>query len=110
MSLRAYNRTDENSFGNLYAASDVFYNYILTCEDVFQEYFAVLCHSINLTQTLIKHLKHVSLPDGICKDYPLEAMLKFFCKVRINYVIKFSNRQFLNSAKKQRKLFKIQSF
>lgn len=105
---RAYTHSDSNSFGTLHVASEMFYNYIVRCEDLFLEQFAVTAHHNHLSANIVHKLKSVVLP-SVCSTFPKELILTYFCKLRINYVIKFSNRDFANCQKKQRKLFKIQS-
>ena len=51
---------------------------------------------------------HVQL-DCECEYFPKQAFLQIFCKFRLDSTIKFSNQEFAHVAKKQRKLFKIQS-
>ena len=51
---------------------------------------------------------HVQL-EGECEYFPKQTFLKIFCKFRLNSTMKFSNQEFAHVAKKQRKLFKIQS-
>lgn len=105
---KAYASSQTNRFGHLHVASETYYNYIVQCENVFMEQFAVTAHHKNVVANIVQQLKLVSLPP-VCTSYPQECMLTYFCKLRINYVLKFSNRDFANCKKKMRKLFKIQS-
>ncbi len=105
---RAYTSSESNSFGTLHVASEMFYKYIVRCKKVFLEQFAVTAHHYHLSANIVHKLKSVILP-SVCPAFPKELILTYFCKLRINYVKKFSNRDFANCQKKQRKLFKIQS-
>jgi hypothetical protein len=105
---KAYASSQTNRFGHLQVASEAYYNYIVECEDVFMEEFAITAHHQNVVANIVRQLKLVSLPP-VCKTYPQDCMLTYFCKLRINYVLKFSNRDFANCQKKMRKLFKIHS-
>lgn len=107
-SYKAYAASASNRFGNLHVGSELFYKYIVECEELFIEQFALTAHHKNVATNIVHQLKSVSLP-GVCKGFPLDLMLNYFCKLRINYVLKFSNREFASSKKKMRKLFKIQS-
>ena len=51
---------------------------------------------------------HVQL-DCECEYFPKQTFLQIFCKFRLDSTITFSNQEFAHVAKKQRKLFKIQS-
>lgn len=90
--------TDTNKFCSLYTASEVLYNYIVQCEHVFTQQFAVTAHHNNVYSSVVEQLKRVTLP-GICESYPRGAILLYFCRLRINFVLKFSNREFTNCKK-----------
>jgi hypothetical protein len=97
-----------SSFGQLKLPSDIFYTFIMRCESIFMEYFAIHAHEPNIISQIVTQLEAVPL-NGACKEFPRYDMLRFFCRVRINYILKFANRDFVTCPKKQRKLFKIQS-
>jgi hypothetical protein len=107
--FKAYKNSDNNKYGSLYVASDSFFYYIEKCEKVVKEKFAICAHSTDISQTIINNFRPIKL-DGVCNEFPMEYLLKFFCRLRINYLIKFSNRSLKNCPKKDRKLSKLQSF
>ena len=107
--LRAYPTNKTTSvFGKLKLPSETFYTYISNSESILYDYFTIHAHETQLVTLLIQQLSQLPLK-GICDKYPKDDMIKFFCKLRIDYILKFSNRDFINCPKKQRKLFKIQS-
>jgi hypothetical protein len=109
ISHRAYPTASTTStFGKLLVSTDTYYNYLMSCEAVLYDYFGVHAHEAKLITNMIKALKCVPL-QGKCNNYPMDSMLQFFCRVRINYLLKFSNRGFAKCSKKNRKLFKLQS-
>ncbi len=107
VSLKAYPVKDKaSSFGNLFNPTPAFYNYLMSCEQVFSDYFAVHASDVQVVENLCSSLSILQLP-GVCSDFPKEKVLRLFSKIRIDYTLKFSNREFAACSKKQRKLLKI---
>jgi hypothetical protein len=108
-SMKAYHvKGKHNSFGNLFVSTSTFYNYLMTCDAIFSEYFAIHAADNNIVTNLCEKLKCIQL-QGVCSNYPKDAILKSFAKLRIYYTLKYSNRDFVSYPKKQRKLLKINS-
>jgi hypothetical protein len=59
---KAFASSQTNRFGHLHIASEIYYNYIVECEDVFMEQFAVTAHHKNVVANIVQQLKLVSLP------------------------------------------------
>ena len=105
--LKAYSvKNKVSSFGNMFIPTQLFYNYLMTCETIFHEYFTIHASDNKIVENLCNRLQNIKI-NGICKDYPYYKIIQFFIKLRIDYTLKFSNREFAICPKKQRKLLKV---
>ncbi len=95
-----------SSFGNLLLPTATFYNFLMNCETIFSEYFSTHAADKNVVSNLCHKLNCLPL-SGVCGNFPKTELLTFFAKLRIDYTLKFSNREFATIPKTQRKLLKI---
>jgi hypothetical protein len=101
--FKAYS-TDDNLFGNLKTAPEMFYGYVYTLETRFFENIEQYLIKRGVGHSMYNLLKSVSCFNHPCTHFPMDYLLKLFIRLRIFYILKFSNRQFKTATKKNRKL------
>ena len=83
--LKAYKSTS-----GLYNASQSFHYYVTKLEKQLINIFDQKSHCENIAQIIASELKSIPVPTK-CPNFPLQKFLKFFCRLRIYYLLKFAN-------------------
>ena len=104
--FKAFEQT-ENTFGGLHAPTNCFLDYVMKLEDVFFKNFSIYTKSLTVGKDILMLLNRVPLPFKCCDEFPLEFLQKLFLRLRIYYSLKFANREFANTKKKNRKYLKV---
>ena len=75
------------------------------CEKTFQDLFDLHAHDVGLLHTIAQAVMEVQLPVN-CAKFPATKFVRFFVKLRIYYMLKFSNRAFFEGKAKSKALKK----
>ena len=104
--FKAY-ESDKGTFGALHAPTIPCLEYVTQLEDLFISSFSVYTKSSCIGKTILAKLKSSPVAFKTCPDFPLDYLLKLFLRMRIYYSLKFANRDFISTKKKDRKYIKI---
>lgn len=104
--FKAYENKNKDTFGNLKTPAVNFYAYIQLLEDIFTEKVLICLSGSNVASSIITFMKDVELIHP-CDRFPKEYLVKLFVRMRIFYALKYINRDFKSSPKKNEKLIKI---
>lgn len=95
------------SFGGLLNPTAHFLQYVEVLEDTFIANFSIYTKSDGIGKSILSKLEQVSAPFHCCEKFPKVFMQKLFLRMRIYYALKFANREFKQTKKKNRKYIKV---
>ena len=95
------------SFGGLLNPTAHFLQYVEVLEDTFVIKFSIYTKSDGIGKSILLKLEQMSAPFHCCEKFPKVFMLKLFLPMRIYYALKFANREFNQTKKKNRKYIKV---
>ena len=76
-------------------------------EDTFIANFSIFTKSDGIGKSILSKLEQVSAPFHCCEKFPKVFMQKLFLRMNIYYALKFANREFKQTKKKNRKYIKV---
>lgn len=95
--FRAYNSTEDNLYGSLLMPNDEFIEYVKKLEYCFFDNIKKLMVQQKIIQKLISICNSIEFSHP-CPQFPLQYLIKLYCRVRLFYTLKFINRNFKSQA------------
>lgn len=97
----------KSDLGGLQSPSSPYLEYIIKLEDTFIKTFSVYTKSEGVGRSILDTVKSIPKEFDCCTEFPFEFLQKLFVRMRIYYAIKFANRIFATTKKKDRKYIKV---
>ena len=105
-----YGEDELKKVSGLVIASPLFFAYVQQCEETFISMFEKHSHNVGILTLIANELTYFPLPVD-CDKFPKMLFLRYFVRIRIYYMLKFTNSKNATAKKsavrKDKKLAKL---